>query len=89
MADRGLARGSRRRRAASRTEQPSSFYRVQQALFESGIPQASFAVDDIAKEHERLLAEGVAFKMEPTDVGGAIVAVLDDSCGNFVQIYQT
>ncbi len=60
----------------------------QRALFESGIPLTSFAVDDIDKEYERLKALGVVFSQEPTKVNGAIVAVLEDSCGNLIQIYQ-
>ncbi len=60
----------------------------QQALFQSGIPIASFAVDDIKEEHSRLLALGVTFKSEPTDVGSAIVAAFEDTCGNLIQIYQ-
>lgn len=60
----------------------------QRALFESGIPLTSFAVDDIEKEYQRLEALGVAFTAKPTDVGGAIVAVLEDTCGNLIQIYQ-
>jgi len=58
------------------------------ALFETGIPLTAFAVDDIGAEHRRLEALGVAFKSGPTDMGGAVVAVLDDTCGNLIQIYQ-
>lgn len=60
----------------------------QQAIFEGGIPAAAFAVDDVHREHERLQGLGVAFRTEPTDAGGAIVAVLDDTCGNLIQLYQ-
>ena len=60
----------------------------QQALFEGGTPLTSFAVDDGHGEFERLKALGVTFTMEPTDVGTAILAVFDDTCGNFIQIYQ-
>ncbi len=60
----------------------------QRALFESGIPLTSFAVDDIEKEHERLNALGVVFRMEPTRTNGASVAVFEDTCGNLIQIYQ-
>ena len=60
----------------------------QKALIEQGIAQASFAVDDIHKEYERLKGLGVAFMMEPTSAGPATIAVFDDTCGNWIQIYQ-
>ena len=60
----------------------------QQALYEDGIPLTSFAVGDIESEHKRLLERGVVFKMEPTDMGGTRLAIFDDTCGNFIQIYQ-
>ena len=60
----------------------------QGALFEQGIPAASFAVDDIEGEHLRLTGKGVVFRTEPVDVGGAIIAVFEDTCGNLIQIYQ-
>jgi catechol 2,3-dioxygenase-like lactoylglutathione lyase family enzyme len=60
----------------------------QRALFEAGIPLTAFAVDNIELEHQRLKALGVGFRSDPTDAGGAIVAVFEDTCGNLVQIYQ-
>ena len=56
------------------------------ALAADGIPAASFAVDDVAVEVERLRARGVRFTQEATDVGSAVVAVFDDTCGNLIQI---
>ena len=58
------------------------------AIFEQGIPFASFAVDDIQKEHDRLTKLGVVFSMAPTKMGPTTVAVFDDTCGNFIQIFQ-
>lgn len=60
----------------------------QRALFQEGIPLVAFAVDDIQEEYRRLKKLGVTFKTEPTDVGSATIAILDDTCGNYVQIYQ-
>ena len=60
----------------------------QRALFEAGIPLTAFAVDGIELEHRRLLGLGVKFTAPPTDAGGATIAVLDDTCGNLIQIYQ-
>jgi len=58
------------------------------AIFEQGIAAMSFGVDDIQKEYERLKKLGVEFTMEPTNVGMATVAVLDDTCGNLIQLHQ-
>ena len=58
------------------------------ALFEQGIAAASFAVDDIYKEFKRMKGLGVQFSMEPTDLDSATIALFDDTCGNFIQIYQ-
>jgi glyoxylase I family protein len=60
----------------------------QRALFESGIPLTAFAVGDVENEVRRLKELGVAFTTEPTEMGGVIVAVFDDTCGNLIQIYQ-
>jgi catechol 2,3-dioxygenase-like lactoylglutathione lyase family enzyme len=51
-----------------------------------GIPLASFAVDDVAAEHERLTAAGVTFTQPPTTMGPVTTAVLDDTCGNLIQL---
>jgi catechol 2,3-dioxygenase-like lactoylglutathione lyase family enzyme len=55
-------------------------------LVEDGIPAASFAVDDVHAEHERLVARGVRFTQAPLDAGSAVTAVFDDTCGNLIQI---
>ena len=56
------------------------------ALAADGIPFASFAVDDIEAEYQRLQAAGVRFTMPPTEMGPVTIAVLDDTCGNLIQI---
>ena len=58
------------------------------ALVEDGIPSASFAVNDIGAEHDRLVARGVRFVQPPTDLGSVITAVFEDSCGNLIQITE-
>ncbi len=60
----------------------------QAAVLEQGIAAAAFAVDDAKDEHERLQSLGVVFRTPPTDVGSAVIAVLEDTCGNLIQIYQ-
>jgi catechol 2,3-dioxygenase-like lactoylglutathione lyase family enzyme len=61
----------------------------QQALHEQRIPIAAFVVDDIQREHARLTNLGVAFTTPPTPMGPVTIAVLDDTCGNLIQLYQT
>ncbi|MFD6099330.1 VOC family protein [Nocardiopsis flavescens] len=58
------------------------------ALVADGIPAASFAVDDVRAEHDRLTALGVRFTQEPLETGGVTTAVLDDTCGNLIQIVR-
>ena len=60
----------------------------QEALFKQGIRATSFFVDDVQKEFERLKKLGVKFTMEPTRVTGSTIAMLDDTCGNLIQITQ-
>jgi len=60
----------------------------QEALFKQRVRATTFFVDDIQKEYERLKKLGVEFTMEPTKVTGSTIAVLDDTCGNLVQITQ-
>jgi catechol 2,3-dioxygenase-like lactoylglutathione lyase family enzyme len=57
-----------------------------QALVNDGIPVTSFAVDDVYAEVERLKGLGVEFTQEATDLGPVVTAVLDDTCGNLIQI---
>ncbi len=58
------------------------------ALVEDGIPAASFAVDDVQAEFDRLRSKGVRFTQQPTEMGDVTTAVFDDSCGNLIQIVQ-
>ena len=57
-----------------------------EALVADGIPFTSFAVDDVQKEYERLTGLGVRFTQQPTQMGPVTTAVLDDTCGNLIQI---
>jgi catechol 2,3-dioxygenase-like lactoylglutathione lyase family enzyme len=58
------------------------------ALVEDGIPFTSFAVDNLQAEYERLSAAGVHFTQPPVDMGPVKTAVLDDTCGNLIQLAQ-
>lgn len=61
---------------------------LKEKLVKDGIPFTAFQVDDIQLEYERLKKLGVRFTMAPTTMGPATLAVLDDTCGNLIQIYQ-
>lgn len=56
------------------------------ALAEQGIPAASFAVDDVDEAHRELSAQGVVFVQPPTANGPVRTAILDDTCGNLIQL---
>jgi catechol 2,3-dioxygenase-like lactoylglutathione lyase family enzyme len=58
------------------------------ALVEDGIPITSFGVEDVRAEYTRLVASGVRFTQPPVAMGPVITAVLDDTCGNLVQLAQ-
>jgi len=60
----------------------------QEAMFEQGIALAAFWVSDIQAEFERMKKLDVAFRVEPTKMGPATIAVFEDTCGNLIQIYQ-
>jgi catechol 2,3-dioxygenase-like lactoylglutathione lyase family enzyme len=57
-----------------------------EALLADGIPFTSFAVSDVHAEADRLKRLGVVFTQEPTQMGQVTTAVLDDTCGNLIQI---
>jgi catechol 2,3-dioxygenase-like lactoylglutathione lyase family enzyme len=58
------------------------------ALVHDGIPFTSFAVEDVKAEYERLRSAGVQFTQPPVAMGPVVTAVLDDTCGNLIQIAQ-
>jgi len=72
--------------------EPNAEYPAMKALKESlvkdGIPFTAFEVRDIQAEYERMKNLGVEFTMEPTNMGMTTAAVLNDTCGNLIQIYQ-
>src|SRR4026209_2450042 len=58
----------------------------QQALFQQGQPAAMFYTDDVKGDYERIRACGAEFTMPPTDVTASTIAMLNDACGNLVQL---
>jgi len=72
--------------------EPNADYPAMKALKESlmqdGIPYTAFQVNDIQQEYARLKALGVEFTMEPTNMGMMTCAIMNDTCGNLIQIFQ-
>ena len=60
----------------------------QQARFKQGQPAAMFYTDDVKGDYERIRAHGAEFTMPPTAVTGSTIAMLNDTCGNLIQIVQ-
>ncbi len=60
----------------------------QAQLKADGIPWTAFSVDDLEAEAERLTAAGVTFTHPPTKAGDVMMAVIDDTCGNLIQLLQ-
>jgi len=60
----------------------------QQALFQQSQPAMMFFTDDIKSDYERIKARGAAFTMPPTDVTASTIAMLNDTCGNLIQLTQ-
>ncbi len=58
------------------------------ALVSDSIPATSFQVDNLDTEYERLSGLGVTFTQQPMDAGPVRMAVLDDTCGNLIQLVQ-
>ncbi|HXW50918.1 MAG TPA: VOC family protein [Candidatus Acidoferrales bacterium] len=60
----------------------------QQAQFKQGQPAVMFYADDVKGDYDRIKARGAEFTMPPTEVTGSTIAMLNDTCGNLVQITQ-
>ena len=60
----------------------------QQAMFQLNQPAAMFFSDDVQADYERMKARGAEFTMPPTDVTASKIAMLKDTCGNFIQVTQ-
>ncbi len=60
----------------------------QKALFDAGIPLTAFQVDNVETEYQRLSSLGVSFSMKPTVMGTVKLTVLNDTCGNNIQLFE-
>ena len=60
----------------------------QQAMFQQGQPATMFFTDDIQADFERIKAGGAEFTMPPSQVTGSTIALVNDTCGNLIQLTQ-
>jgi len=60
----------------------------QDAIFQQGQPAAMFFTSDVKGDYERIKSRGAEFTMPPTDVTGSTIAMLNDTCGNRIQLTQ-
>jgi predicted enzyme related to lactoylglutathione lyase len=60
----------------------------QQALFQQSQPAAMFYTENVQADYERMKAHGAEFTMPPTDVTASTIAMLNDTCGNLIQVTQ-
>ena len=60
----------------------------QRAIFQQNQPAANFFTDDVQADYDRIKASGAEFSMPPSDVTASIIAIVNDTCGNLIQITQ-
>jgi predicted enzyme related to lactoylglutathione lyase len=60
----------------------------QQAMYQQKQPAAMFFTDDVNGDYERIKERGAEFTMPPTKTTGSTIAMLNDTCGNLIQITQ-
>jgi len=60
----------------------------QQAMFQQGQPAAMFYTNNVQADYERIKARGAEFTMPPTQVTGSTIAMVNDTCGNLIQLVQ-
>ncbi len=66
--------------------EPSRVY--QEEIMKAGMPYTQLYVDSVQAEYDRLTEAGVEFKMKPTDAGTVIIAMFNDTCGNYIQLVE-
>ena len=60
----------------------------QQALFQQSQRATMFFTDNLQADYERMKASGAEFTMPPTDVTASKIAMLNDTCGNLIQVTE-
>ena len=86
LADRGLARGAGRHSTAAGVEQQPRSQSVSAGDLSTEPARRHFFTDDVKGDYERIKARGAEFTMPPTDVTGSTIAMLNDTCGNLIQL---
>jgi predicted enzyme related to lactoylglutathione lyase len=62
--------------------------RYQEATYDSGQSAAILHSEDVQADYDRMTSLGATFTMPPTDVTAAVIATVDDTCGNLLQLTQ-
>jgi Glyoxalase/Bleomycin resistance protein/Dioxygenase superfamily len=88
LADRCLTRGGGRYELQLALNNNPAAKAYQQAIFQQSQPAAMFYTDDVKADYERLKARGAEFRMPPADVTASTIAMLNDTCGNLIQLTQ-
>jgi predicted enzyme related to lactoylglutathione lyase len=57
-------------------------------MFQQSQPAAMFFTDDLKSDYKKIKARGAEFTMPPTDVTASTIAMVNDTCGNLVQITE-
>ena len=60
----------------------------QQGMVQQNQPAAMFFTDDVKADYDRMKAQGAAFTMPPTDVTASVITMVNDTCGNLIQLTQ-
>jgi predicted enzyme related to lactoylglutathione lyase len=60
----------------------------QQAMFQQNQTAAMFFTNDVQADYDRIQAAGGVFTSKPNDTGYATIAIVNDTCGNLIQITQ-
>ena len=58
------------------------------AVYDKGLPIIVLGSEDVSAYYNKLKDRGVVFKQEPTKTDWGIITLIDDTCGNFIQIHQ-
>ena len=60
----------------------------QQALYQQSQPASMFFTNDLQADYERMQSHGAEFPVPPRDVTASKIAMVNDTCGNLVQITE-
>ena len=60
----------------------------QQAMFQQNQPAANFVTDNVQADYEGIKSRGGNFTVAPMDVTASKIAIVNDTCGNLIQITE-